>query len=214
MSTVWAPPTIRQPAVNAATQPVAILPVAPVAPATALPGHPVSAPSAPGAPATPGGAPPGLPSPQQSGPPPASLAADPAYNAFLNSLGISDADLRNSAALRAGQTWTSEAGAEAPLQTAQANALDRNQRVYNSRGLVNSSDNLNAGANLRSAYADKLAAMRNSAANSVANLYATLAGNLAKNSQSQANTGTTLAGNDFVANTLATSPTGSFATGV
>lgn len=210
MSSVWSAPT---PTPSTIVHSVAVIPPGspkPAAPAPAqasqppqAPGNPAATPSA--APPATAGAPPVSAGPAPVTPPPASLAANSAYLAFLNSLGLKDADLRNAAALKSGQIGINEASNEPNLQNAENVALDRQERTYNARGLVNSSDNLNARAQLSRAYADRLAAMRNAAATGQANVALQLAQALANGQVQSANVGQKLAGQDAVNAALASS---------
>lgn len=181
--------------------------------APAAVGGNVSAPTA--ATGAPAGAPSTGPDPASTafGPPPSQLAANPAYVSFLNSLGLSDADLQNSAALRAGAAWNTEALGQGNALTAQGNALTKTNNQEAGVGLENSSQNLNAQALVRQATNARIAALQNGTANNVANIYATLAGQQATGAQNLANVGTNIAAASNIGNAVNASPTGAFAVG-
>ena len=155
----------------------------------------------------------GLPSPTAFGPPPSQLAANPAYVAFLNSLGLSDADLQNQAIATAGQDWITEAGNQAAQQNALANAQTRTNNVEAGVGLENSSQNLNAQALNQQATNAKIAALQQNTAAAVNKVYNTLAAQQAQGGQNLANLGTNVAGASNIQNQVAANPTGAFAVG-
>ena len=135
--------------------------------------------------------------------PPASLGADPAYNAFLAQLGLTDANLRDAAALRTGNL---EAGLQPQvdaLNRNQGHALDRNTANYNARGLVNSSDDINAANQIRQGYGDRVAALQGNVGNQIAAIYQQLATQLANGQVNASARGTAALGNGAVANALA-----------
>ena len=153
------------------------------------------------------------PGPTAFGPPPSQLAANPAYVSFLNSLGLSDADLQNAAASKAAQTWQSEQAAQQATNLSLQNAQTRTANEQAGVGLENSSQALNAQGLLQQAAAAKIGALQNAAAQSVNNTYVTLAGQQAQGQQNLANVGTNVAGASNIAATLAANPTGSYAVG-
>lgn len=103
--------------------------------------------------------------------PPISLGADPAYNAFLASLGLTDANLRDAAALRAGNATANLGPAVAQNDLNTADATKRTGQAYGGRGLYNSSDRLNAQGKIQAAGAGRDAALQNQLAASLASMY-------------------------------------------
>ena len=154
----------------------------------------------------------GLPAATAFGPPPSQLAGNPAYVAFLNSLGLSDADLQNQAAAKAAQDWIAEQGNQQADLLGLQNAQTRTANEQAGQGLENSSQALNAQALLQQGTNAKIAALQNNTAGAVNNIYATLAAQQATGAQNLANAGTNIAGASYIQNAVANSPTGAFNT--
>jgi hypothetical protein len=134
-----------------------------------------SAPMAPAPVATPRPATPAAPvaAPAPSEAPvnlPTSLGADPAYNAFLASLGLTDANLREAAALK-GANDVANLGPNLAQNTQNTQqSLQRAGDTFAGRGLYNSSEKELAGSRIIGAGLNRADILQNNVATQIAQL--------------------------------------------
>lgn len=159
---------------------------APAAPHTAAPSVPPSTPETQATPAP--------PSDQGS-----ALLADPAFNVFIQRLGLSQGDLQNAAQLKANTLRDTEAGMEPRLQRGEDYNQQQLANRFEARGILNSSERLGAQQHEANAYADRLAAMHAAYANNLANVAQQLALQIAQGNGNAALQGQTAAGNLSIA---------------
>jgi hypothetical protein len=114
-------------------------------------------------------------------PQPSALGADPAYNAFLAQLGLTDADLVNASNLKINTDQNTLYGNTQLLGQQQGVADTRVGLQQNANGMYNSSQRLNDQANTDANYAGKAAADRANTASAIAALHLNVAQQVAQN---------------------------------
>ena len=130
--------------------------------------------------------------------PPAPLGADPAYNAFLAKLGLTDANLRDAATLRMGNIDANVNKQMPGIQQAEGDAVNHTMNVMNGRGILNSSDAFGAhGAvpMVQAQYAARMAALQSGAQSQKDAIIQNIAQQLANGQAAAIVQGQTAAGN-------------------
>jgi hypothetical protein len=146
--------------------------------------------------------------PAQQAPPaipaiPASLGADPQFNAFLAAQGLTQANLRDAAALQQGNLLANRDQQSAQISRMGALAQAHGDNSFDSRGTLNSGAAVQNEAQIGANTADRLAALQNATAQKIAAVYNSLGLKLASGNAQQATTGNNLAGKDYVNQTVA-----------
>ena len=133
---------------------------------------------------------------------PASLGADPAFNAFLAGQGLSQADLRDAATLQAGNAQAQADQNSGTISRMGALQQARGDNSFDSRGTLNSGAAVQNEAQIGANTADRLAALQQATAGKIGAIYNNLGLKLATGNAQQATVGNKYAGQDYVNDTV------------